>query len=493
MSDSGNRQNHHPSQRGTPGIAWSISRLSYAARAAGVLVCLFAFGDCQRAEAQTAESLWTRSQGQDWPTFLGSATDGVSRETGILKDWSEGRLKVLWKAPTGEGYGMGSAAQGRFLHFGRYDGRAVLKCFQAETGTLLWEFEYGSDYRDLYGYDSGPRASPVVDGDRVYIFGVEGMLHCLQVADGKLLWKVNTSERFGVVQNFFGVASTPVIVGEQLIVMVGGSPAASQKVPPGRLDLVEPNGTGIVAFDKKTGAVNYQVVNDLASYSSLKVASADALESQFGTSTLVLAWMRAACYGIDPTDGRVVFEHPYRSRKLESVNAATPVVKSDAQGNLQVLLSECYELGSVLLSLEKGEVRPVWSDAGRRGRSLEAHWNTPVVIGDFVYGCSGRHAGPAELRCVEWATGKVRWKQAGLARSSVLAIDGHLVVLGEGGDLLLVRATPEKFDVISEYKGPADVRFRAPCWAAPIVSHGLLYVRGKNQLVCFELIPEGNK
>lgn len=373
---------------------------------------------------------------------------------------------------------MGSVADGRFFHFGRIDGKAKLLCLNAATGRQEWEYSYASNYQDMYGYDSGPRASPLVHEGKVYIYGVEGMLHCLETSTGNLVWKLNMNERFGVIQNFFGVASSPIIYQDLLLVMVGGSPKESKRIPRGALNLVEPNGTGVVALDKETGQVRYQVVNDLASYCSLKLAS-------INNQDVLLAWMRGALFGFEPKTGKQQFEFPWRSRKLESVNASTPVVMDD-----HVFISECYELGSALLKLDNLKPNLVWSDKGKRDKALEAHWNTPIVIGDFLYGCSGRNPGPAELRCVRWKTGEVMWKEPGLARTSLTYIDGYLIVMGEEGDLLLIEATSEKFNEVTRYEpgqGNNAVRFRRPCWAAPIVADGLMYVRGKDQLVCFRL------
>ncbi len=434
----------------------------------------------QTASDSQAESLWTRNQGSDWATFLGPTGDGKSTETGILKDWSAGKLKIVWRMKTGDGYGMGSVANGRFYHFGRYNDQATLKCLNAETGKQLWGFAYASDYVDLFQYDSGPRASPVINDGRVYIYGVEGMLHCLDAISGDEIWKLDTEKKFGVIQNFFGVASTPVVFEDLLIVMIGGSPGESKKVPPRALDRVVANGTGLVALDKKTGEIKYQVVDDLASYCSLKLTT-------LNDQPTLLAWMRDSLYAVEPANGKVRFEFPWRARILESVNASSPVVRDN-----QVLISECYGKGSILLESESG-TKPsvVWKDANVRDKALEAHWNTPIVVGDSLFGCSGRHSAQAELRCVDWATGKVHWKQRGLTRSSLTYIDGHFVVVGEQGQFLLIEATKDAYRVVTRYEpgeGANQVKFKTPCWAAPIISHGLLYVRGKDELVCFELI-----
>jgi len=453
----------------------------------GFLFCIlqFDFAVAQEIDQnKTAKSLWTRQAGDDWPTFLGVGGESKSNETGILKDWSDGKLKLLWETKTGEGYGMGSVAKGRFYHFGKIDGKATLLCLNAETGERLWKFDYDSDYRDLYGYDSGPRASPVIDDGRVYIYGVEGHLYCLDAVTGQEIWNLRLNAKFGVIQNFFGVASTPVVFEDLLLVMVGGSPDESKKVVRGRLDLVKSNGTGLIAIEKKTGEIRYKSVDDLASYCSLKLA-------RINGQPLVLAWMRDALFGVKPGTGEVTFELPWRSAKLESVNAAMPVVSNDL-----VLISECYELGSVFMEINDLKAETIWSDQGKRDVAMKAHWNTPVLSDNLLFGCSGRHTGSADLRCIDWKTGKRHWVKEGLTRTSVTLIDGHLIVLGEDGNLFLIKASKEKFEMVTRYEARDDkvgVKFKYPCWAAPIVSHGLLYVRGKETLACFELIPESKK
>ena len=179
----------------------------------------------------------------------------------------------MWHKKLGVGYGICSISQGRLFQFDRYRDKARLTCMKPETGDEVWRFEYSSVYDDMLGYDNGPRCCPVVDGDRVYTFGVEGMLYCVRVADGKEIWKVDTAKDFGVVQNFFGVGSTPLVEGDLLIVNVGGSPPDSpREVCSGR---VFGKDSGIVAFDKRTGAVRYRISDELASYSSPVAATID--------------------------------------------------------------------------------------------------------------------------------------------------------------------------------------------------------------------------
>ena len=436
-------------------------------------------------------NLGTRQAGSDWPTFLGPTGDSQSTETGILTKWPETGPKLLWHAPLGTSYGAPTISRGRLFQFDRFEGVARLYCLNAETGAELWRYEYKTDYEDLYGYNNGPRCSPVVDGDRVYAFGVEGMLVCCRAVDGQKLWQIDTNKTFGVVQNFFGVGSTPVIEGNLLICMIGGSPPESLAVPPGQLDRVFGNGTAVVAFDKRTGEVKYKLSDELASYASLKLATIDGRRWCF-------AFCRGGLVGFEPATGKVDFEYPWRAVMLESVNAAMPVVVGD-----EVFISETYGVGSTLLKVAPGKHEVVWSDdAKKRAKAMQTHWNTPVYRDGYLYGSSGRHPENAELRCIEWQTGKVMWSEPGLSRSSLLYIDGHFLCMGEYGQLTLLKVNPEKYEPVAQIDyadpvlggkllaGPEVPLLKPYCWAAPVVSHGLLYLRGDGRLACFELTPQ---
>jgi outer membrane protein assembly factor BamB len=443
-----------------------------------------------RAEAEdrvTAKSsdplppdLGTRKTGSDWPCFLGPHGTSVSDEKGIISPWPKAGPKLLWQKATGIGYSMPTVSRGRLFLFDRVRNRCRLQCWKAETGDPLWSYEYPTAYTDKYNYNGGPRCSPVVDGDRVYSFGPEGLLHCLRVSDGKVVWSEDTQTEFGVIQNFFGVGSTPVIEGDLLMVQVGGSPKGSDDV-----DFLElkSNGTALVAFDKYTGKVRYKTGEELASYASPRLATV-------GGRRWCFLFARGGLLGVDPATGKVEFHHRWRAPDLESVNAANPVVVGD-----RVLLTECYGPGSVLLEVKPGGCKEVWSDAdkGRRDRSLACHWNTPIHVDGYVYGSSGRHSNEAELRCVELATGKVMWRERGLNRSSLLLVDGHFVCLSESGELRLLKVNPKKYEEVSlvelQVPGKDEALLEYPAWAAPILSHGLLYVRGKDRLACLELIP----
>ncbi|WP_425616508.1 PQQ-binding-like beta-propeller repeat protein [Anatilimnocola sp. NA78] len=450
----------------------------------------------KRSEAELT-NLGTRKKGVDWPIFLGLTQDSKSPETGIITKWTAASPRIVWQRPLGTGYGAPTISKGRLFQFDRFSDQARIYSLNAETGKELWHYDYPTDYSDYFGYNNGPRCSPVVDGNRVYAYGAEGTLTCLTADTGKLVWQVNTQKDFGVVQNFFGVGSTPVVEGDLLIVMVGGSPDWAQSLGAGALDRVEGNGSGIVAFDKFTGKVKYKVSDELASYASLKLATINGRR-------WCLAFCRGGLIGLEPKSGKLDFAYPWRAKILESVNAAMPVVVGD-----EVFVSETYGPGSSLLKVSPGSSEVVWKDDDRRrAKAMMTHWNTPVYHDGYLYGSSGRHTENAELRCIEWKTGKVMWSEPGLTRSSLLYADGHFICQAEYGQLIVFKANPQKYEPVTEIElrqpaaGPAlpgpklpgaDAPLellKYPCWAAPVLSHGLLYVRGDDRLVCLELIPE---
>jgi outer membrane protein assembly factor BamB len=409
----------------------------------------------------------------DWPHFLGPAGTGISAEKGILAPWPKEGLKVIWQKEVGMSYGAPSISNGKLYLFDRHGNQARLSCCDSKTGAVDWKFEYPTNYRDYYGYNNGPRCCPVVDAGRVYIYGPEGILHCVHAADGKLVWKVDTKTEFGVVQNFFGVASTPVVEGDLLIVQVGGSPKGTD---PSDFAQMKGNGTGVVALHKVTGKIQYKITDELSSYASPVLATIKGRRWCF-------VFARGGLVGFDPGTGAVDFHFPWRAEELESVNAANPVVVDDL-----VFISETYGPGSALLRVRPKGYDVVWTDGLKktRDKSMQCHWATPIYHDGYLYGCSGRHTQNAELRCIELSTGKVMWSRPQLTRTSLLMVDGHFICLTEDGQLLLLKVNPKKFEPVS--LGKTDNLLGYPSWAAPILSNGLLYVRDEKKLVCFELI-----
>ncbi len=436
-------------------------------------------------DAKQVVNLGTRTAGEDWPGFLGPSGDSKSTETGLLTDWSSSPPRVVWSMPVGTSYGIGAVAAGRYFQHERVGDFERLRAVHAETGEPLWHSDLPVSYSDLYGYNNGPRDTPAIDGDDVVTYGVAGRLTCRSVTDGRVKWTVDTQEKFGVIQNFFGVGCSPLIYEDKVIVMVGGSPPEDAALPPGRLDRVSPNGSALVAFDRATGEVVWKAGDDLASYSVPRLVTLDGV-------TMVLIFAREGLLAVEANTGKPLWHFPHRARGLESVNAMVPVI----HGN-QALLSECYEIGSVLLEISPTGYRVLWQDPpNRRLQAFRAHWATPILIDGWLYGCSGRNEPDSDFRCIAWNSGKLAWSDRRRSRCSVLYVDQHLIVLDESGLLELVKVNPEQMEVVGSINLEIPAADRKPLgqpyWAAPILSHGLLYLRGSDRVLCLDLIPPPN-
>jgi outer membrane protein assembly factor BamB len=444
----------------------------------------------------TVKNLWTRSSGVDWPRMLGSNYDSASPETGIKTKWGKDGLPIVWTQKTGEGYGNGVAAQGRWLQFDRFQSKERLTCYEAETGRELWRWERPVVYADAYGYNNGPRSSPLVDGDRVYVYGVAGRLACIGLADGQTRWEKEVNESYNVIQNFFGVAASPLVYGDLIWAMVGGSPEDQRGLTINNLARAKPNGTAMVAFDKLTGEERFRVGNYLASYSAPVVRNIDGIDRG-------LALVREGFLSFDPSTGAETGFTPWRASLFESVNGSSPVLVGQ-----DVLIGEAYEVGGALIRISDSGHRILWQDKLRRREQMfRPHWTNPIVVGARVFVSSGRNEPDTDLRCLEFrGEGKgsqaaanepstqLIWSVANRDRMTGIAIDGHILWLGEYGLLQLAKIDGDRYDVVSEMdlgnlRGSQDSAplIMAPSWAPPVVSHGLLYVRGANRVVCLEL------
>jgi outer membrane protein assembly factor BamB len=444
--------------------------------------------------------------GSDWAAFLGPTADGKSAETGILKSWNEDGPPLVWHMPVGEGYAAPSVAEGRLFLFDRHADTMRLAARNAVSGDELWRAEYSTEYEDMYGYSNGPRAAPTVDGDLVYTFDAGGRLRCHRVKDGSIVWEIDTTRAFGVVQNFFGAGSAPMVEGDLLIAAVGGSPADPPGIQSGK---VVGNGSGIVAFDKRTGKVRYRITDELASYSSPTIATIG--ERRWG-----FLFARGGLVGFEPASGKVDFHFPFRAKKLESVNASNPVIVDDT-----VFITESYGPGSAVLRVRPGGYEVVRRDTSPRDQSMSCHFMTPIYHQGYLYGSSGEGSGEAELRAVHYMSGKIMWSEPGLGRATLLYVDGRLVVFTERGRVLLIEANPKRYKVladatpllpasdVAENAEPARSAGEArtdeqqsgdgstsearpllpyPAWSPPVLSHGILYLRAKGRLAAFELL-----
>ncbi|MBI3737145.1 PQQ-like beta-propeller repeat protein, partial [Candidatus Sumerlaeota bacterium] len=351
--------------------------------------------------------------GEDWPVFLGPRGDGTSSETGLLKVWPEKGPPRVWACRVGNAYSAPVTSRGKLVFFHRVGDEEIVQCVNSRNGEEIWKYAYPSHYEDTYGYNNGPRSSPAIDGENVYTYGAEGVLTCLELNTGKLVWQRPVNKEFNVPQGFFGAGTAPVMDGDLVLVNVGSTDGAS-----------------IVAFNKQTGATVWKTGRDEASYSTGVVRTINGRRSGIFLT-------REGLRVVDAKTGGELYSYPFRSKTHESVNAATPIVQDD-----MIFLSATYNVGAALLKLEPSGVKEIW----RSRTAMQNHWATSILAGGFLYGMDGRHESGSNFRCIEWMTGNVRWTaDEGLGRSAFIMADGHLIALGERGDLALIEVNPEKY------------------------------------------------
>jgi outer membrane protein assembly factor BamB len=309
---------------------------------------------------------------------------------------------------------------------------------------------------DRYGYNGGPRCTPLVAGGQVFTFGAAGKFCCFNAKTGAVVWQRNLNEELSVPQNFFGVGSSPLLEGKLLIVNAGG-----------------PNGAGVVALDRDTGKIVWQSTDEGASYASPMCAT-------IGGQRYAFIFGRGGLVALDPADGKLLWRFPFRSKLYESVNAASPVIAGDC-----VFVSASYHTGGALLRVRKDGCDVVWRD-----EVMSNHWATSILRDGYLYGFNGRHEEGTTLRCVELATGKLMWEQPKLTRCSMIYANGHFIILNEWGRLMLARLTPKGCEIISAAQVLDPQR---PSYIAPVLADGFLYVRNERQLLCFDLRADRKK
>ena len=444
---------------------------------------------------------------EDWPRFLGPRGDNTSLETGLLEKFPSNGVPVVWEKKIGTGYGAPSVRDGQLVLHHRIGNEEVVESLNAATGKPGWRYAYPSSYVDPYGYNNGPRCTPLLTSNRCYTFGAEGKLLCLELQTGKVIWQRDTGTDWNVPPAFFGVGSTPLLEGDRLIVMVGGQPNA-----------------GIVALDPETGKTIWANVGQTnwegaitigwraeipyhwtgqekqASYSSPTAATVHGRRQLFCV-------MRQGLVSLNPTNGEIHFSRWFQSVANDSVNAMVPVIKDD----LILISAAYYRVGAVLLRVKPDgksfeevwripqhplDVRDRDPETGRwKQPVLEIHWNTPVLHDGFLYAFSGRNEPDATFRCVEFHTGKLMWTRDErwqphsaeqppvFGRGSAILAEGKLIALGEGGLLGLFKPGPKQCEEISRWQVPS---LHYACWAAPVLSNKRLYLRSEDRLVCLD-------
>jgi outer membrane protein assembly factor BamB len=390
-------------------------------------------------------SAWAAgARAADWPQFRGPNRDGISRETGILKSWPEDGPRVLWKAPVGEGFSGITVAGGRLYTMEGRGGGENAVCLDAATGKQLWRVTLDQKYES--GQGSGPRSTPTVAGDLVYMLTGNGKLFALRAATGKVVWFHDLVEEYSARPPQWGVATSPLVEGNLLLVDVGGAPAMAA-----------------MAFDRRTGKVAWSSQTDRAGYSA-------PIAFTVGGIRQALFFTGSSLASLSPADGRLYWRKSWQTDW--DVNAATPIfVPPD-----QVFVSSGYDTGAALFRMKasggKVAVEEVW-----RSKRMKNQFSSSVLWQGHIYGFDND-----TFKCIEAATGEEKWRERGLGHGSLILADGHLFVLSERGRLALVEATPAEY----REKASAEV-LSGKCWTAPALAGGRLYLRNEETMVALDV------
>jgi outer membrane protein assembly factor BamB len=380
----------------------------------------------------------------DWPQYRGPNRDGVSSETGLLDQWSAGGPKELWRTSLGRGFSGISVSGGRIYTMFAEGSDEFVVCLDAATGQEIWRKGTGSNFNDRFG--DGPRSTPTVDGELVFALGAKGKLHALGATDGQPLWSRDLPGEFGAEIPRWGYSSAPLVDGKLLLVDVGGQ-----------------GGSSIVAFDKKTGKEVWRSQNDKAGYSAPVVMTVSGRRQVvFFTGTTLVS--------LAPEDGTLLWRQAWKTSY--DVNAATPIfIPPD-----KLFVSSGYDVGAAVYRVKmdgrQAEVQEVW-----RTREMKNKFSSSVLHEGHLYGFDEK-----TFKCIDAATGETKWKFRGLGHGSLIFADGHLVVLGDEGTLVLVEATAAAY----REQGRAQI-FDGKTWTVPTLSGGKLYLRDEKQLVSLDV------
>ena len=377
----------------------------------------------------------TGIQAADWATWRGPTQNGISTETG----WKPaGVARELWHKHVNAGYASVAVADGRLFTMGYADEQDTVYCQQPETGKELWTFVYPCGKG---GGFAGPRATPVVDGDRVYTFSLEGDVHCLDATSGKKIWYRDAAE-LDIKQIKWKYSASPVIMDDMLLLNVGDHGAA---------------------LDKLTGRVLWQSSG----------AGGYATPVVFGPHTrpMLAIFGQAAIHGVDARTGRKLWALPWQTK--HDINAADPVLVGD-----DLFISSGYGKGCARLDVSGSTPKVKWQNT-----NLRNHFTSSIVLDGNLIGCDG-NTGKGKLVSVDAATGEVNWSED-LGFGAAILVDGKIIYLNEKGTVTIGVPSKSGFKTLVSQHVVDDP---GKCWNMPILSNGLLYCRGsKGPLVCLDL------
>jgi len=388
-----------------------------------------------------------------WPRLNGPTGDGRSTETGLRLTWSDTGPPERWRVAVGEGYSSPVVEGDDVILFHRIEQDELIDCLAADSGRHRWRFRDPTRYRCPVAYSSGPYSTPVISGPRIYALGAEGELFCLDRRNGSLLWKRSLSADYPSPAGNFPPSASPLLEGDRMILNLGGRTARA----------------GIVAFDCATGGSVWTATDHGAS-------CATAVAASIHDQRYVFVWTDQGLVALDPASGRVFWTVDFHANNPEAVHATSPLVVGD------VVFVSGYQIGCLAVRLlPQGRYQELWRD---KRRNLDSQYNNLIAADGHVYGYSSY---TGALHCIDLLSGALRWKwRSAIRRGNAIALGDRLLLLGDRGHLGCVAISPERCRPVGVTASPL---LEAPCYSAPAISNGLLYLRNQHFLICLDLRP----
>ncbi len=394
----------------------------------------------------------------EWSHIKGPQLNRKTDET-VPAKWPANGPKRVWEVAVDGGFSSFVTGDGRVYTVVQKGGKEVAVGLDRKTGKTLWELPMSAaDYtnggnRGVSGNDGGdgPRSTPVFAAGRVFVIDGRFVLHAVDAASGRELWKHDLVKDFGGRTIHWSNSASPLVMGNRVIAMGGGK------------------GASIVAFKADTGAVEWKSGNDRATYATPVLATIHGKEQ-------ALFMMERGLVAIDPTDGKELWHYPFPQ---QTATATSPVVWNDI-----VNVTAGYGVGGgackVVRNGDKWEATEIWRSRGNRDTA--SHWMTSVVHDGYLYGCYGHGSyGNGAFKCIDIRTGKVMWEKPGFGHGQTIMVGGKLLVTTDAGRLVLIEPSTEKYIELSSTKA-----IDGKVWASLALSDGQIFMRSTKHAACLQ-------
>ncbi len=353
----------------------------------------------------------------------------------------------MWKQPIGLGYASFVVANGRAFTIEQRRNQEVAAAYDVETGREVWTNRWDGEFVETLGGD-GPRATPTYHEGRIYALGALGELRCLDAGTGAVVWRKNILSENGAENLDWGMAASPLIVDDTVVVLPGG-----------------PRGQSIVAYDKNTGETVWKALDDRQAYTSPMLVTLAGLRQ-------VLVVSASRVMGVTTDRGRLLWEYPWTTNM--GINVAQPIVLDGDR----VFISAGYDHGAAAFQVVRGgdsfSTKTIWE-----GRSMKNKFTSSVLHDGYLYGMD-----EAILACVDAQTGQLKWKGGRYGYGQPMLVGDYLVVLTEDGDVVLVKATPERHEELARFAA-----IEGKTWNHPVIADGRLLVRNLREMAAFDIRP----